>query len=122
MGLKITRSQNSKTRPVTESSATSSVWSARDLCPIDLKTLAKPNFVEYVAADANGHLGIDEVTQLFDRLWKISREKTRFVVELDMKDVRTTDSRFSSELEFYRRELPRRAGTVRVTNGEQFLP
>ena len=89
---------------------------------MDLAPLAKPNFVEYVATDANGHLGLDEVTQLFDRLWKIPRKKIGFVVELDMKDVRTTDSRFLSELEFYRRELQHRAGTVRVTNGEQIIP
>ena len=116
MGLRITRSQKSLSSPITGSSATSSVWSARELCPMDLEKLGKACFVEIVMPDPNGHLGIDEVTQLFDRLWKISSKKTGFVVELDMKDVRTTDPRFSSELEFLRRELQRRAGTVRVAN------
>ena len=123
MGLRITRSQRQRIKPVLgPTTSKNSVWSARDLCPLDEETLGKPDVIEHVTPDSNGHMGVHDIARLFDRLWKVSRKKKAFVVELDMKDVRSVDARFSSELEFYRRELQRNAGTVRVTNGDHVRP
>ena len=120
MGLRITRSQRKRIKPVLgPTSSKNSVRSPGELCPVDEETLGKPDVVEHVTPDTNGHLGAHEVARLFDRLWKVSRRQKAFVVDLDMKDVRSVDSRFFSELELYRGELQRKAGTVRVTNGAQ---
>ena len=120
MGLKITRSQrNSAARPPASPSVsanTSSVWSARDLAPLELSDTAKPTFVERVAPDESGHLGTEQISQLFDRLWTAAGDRTRVIAQLDMADVKTTDPRFASELEFFRRQLQRRSGFVRVVN------
>ncbi len=122
MGLKITRSQrNTAARPPAQPSVstnTSSIWSARDLCPLELLETEEPTFVERVAPDENGHLGPEQISQLFDRLWTRARDQKRVIAQLDMADVKTTDPRFAGELEFIRRQLQRQSGFVRVVNFE----
>ncbi|MCA9211433.1 MAG: hypothetical protein KDB27_00075 [Planctomycetales bacterium] len=120
MSLRVTRSQRRNTHPPVDfASSRSSVWSARDLAPLDTETLFKPDVSERVVPNSNGHFGSRDVTEFFDRLWKMFPRKTGLVVELDICDVKTVGVAFARELEFYRRELQRCAGTVRIINGDQ---
>jgi len=116
MGLKITRYRKSVTGPPNSSANASSIWSSRDLCPVEMTETSKPTFVEPVTPDTDGHLGVEQITQLFDRLWKMAGERSRVIAHLDMSQVKTTDNNFASELEFFRRQLQRRAGEVRLIN------
>ena len=122
MGLKITRLQRDQaTRlpaPPSVSTNTSSIWSARDLCPLELLGNAEPTFLERVSPDASGHLGAEQISQLFDRLWTLAGDRRRVIAQLDMTDVKTTDPRFTGELGFFRRQLQRQGGSVRVINFE----
>ena len=122
MGLKITRLQRDQaTRlpaPPSVSTNTSSIWSARDLAPLELSGTVEPTFVERVCPDASGHLGSEQISQLFDKLWKLAGDRTRVIAQLDLADVRTIDPRFEGELEFFRRQLQQRSGIVRVINFE----
>ena len=122
MGLKITRLQGENpVRPPAQQSVstnTSSLWSARDLCPVELSGTVEPNLVERVSPDANGHLGAEQITQLFDRLWKLAGDKQRVVAQLDMADVKTTDPRFEGEVDFFRGQLQRQSGFVGLVNFE----
>lgn len=119
MGLKITRTRSDgDDRPAptpSVSSNTSSIWSARDLCPVEMLGVDKPTFVEHVSPDENGHLGKEQISQLFDRLWALAANRSHVIAHLDMAQVKSSDAAFHSELEFYRRELQRRGGDVRVT-------
>ena len=118
MSLKVTRTKRRNlSLTSTEASVNStSVWSARDLFPPDMQAVAKPTFVEHVSPDANGHLGADDIARLFDRLWTNARDRRGIIVELDMADVQSVENRFTRELAFFRRQLRRQRGEVRVTN------
>ena len=122
MGLRITRMQNKNPHALYGSLAsTSSVWSARDLCPLESLPIDKPTHVEKVLPDANRHLGPQAVADLFSRIWKVARNGSKGILELDMSEVQTTDARFERELGYFRRQQRNRAVVLRVTGWGQTL-
>ena len=117
MGLRITRLERQPIKRREETSRSiSSVWSARDHCRLDMLSAPSATVVERVSADDQGHLSDADAKQLFDRLWTECRGQVGAIIELDMTAVKTADPRFRSELEFFRRQLQRQGGDVRMTN------
>jgi hypothetical protein len=96
--------------------STSSVWSARDLCPPEMRHIEDPIYVERVVPDANRHLNSQFVARIFDRIWKIARKRSNGVLKLDMSDVMTADAKFERELGYFRRQQRNRGFVLRVTN------
>lgn len=115
MGLKINRSERRPPKTsTTPSVSTNANWSARDYAP--LEDPPRPTLLEHVTADPQGHLSGEVVAHLFDQLWKAVQGQQGITVELDMADVKSRDDRFASELEFFRRQLQRQGGEVRLKN------
>lgn len=117
MGLRITRSKrNDAISPRTSAfkSDSSSIFSARDLCPVDIRQTAMPDHVEVVVPDETGHVGATIVASIFDRLWEVSRVRGKSTIEIDLTQVRSADSSFAGELEFLRRILRQSGGEVRT--------
>ena len=74
-----------------------------------------PDHIEVVVPDASGHVSHEVVSSLFNRLWKVSRDRRSATLEIDMTTVQSTDKSFAGELEFLRRALRPHGGEVRLT-------
>ena len=117
MGLRITRMQKSNPQtPIGALTSTSSVWSARDLCPNETLHIEEPMYVERVVPDADRHLSSQSVAGVFDRVWKIARKRSKGIVELNMMDVNSVDARFARELGYFLRQNQKRGVMLRLTN------
>lgn len=117
MGLRITRlERKSPQRPEGSNLSISTVWSARDLCRPDMLSAPPATVLERVPVDGQAHLSAADTKRLFDRLWTELRGQVGAIVELDMTDVQTVDPRFYRELEFFRQQIQRQVGDIRVRN------
>ena len=88
MGLPMTRLQRLNSAPSRPSiTSMSAVWSARDLCPLELPRRTEPTVRERALPAEDGYLRPDDVKQLFNRLWHSLRNRMDILVEIDMKNV-----------------------------------
>ncbi len=117
MGLQIKRSKRNDAilaRKTAFRSDSSSIFSARDLCPVEIRQTAMPDHVEVVVPDETGYVGAAIVASVFDRLWELSHVRRNSTIEIDITKVLSVHSSFAGELEFLRRLLRQSGGEVRT--------